>query len=285
MTTSRNIQRTFQGVPTMEGAGVRLKRVFGHREAPLFDPFLLFDDFSADRPQDFIKGFPWHPHRGIETITYVLTGDVEHGDSLGNQGVISSGDVQWMTAGSGIIHQEMPKGDSQGRMAGFQLWANLPASEKMMPPRYRDIKAGDIPEIQRDNGVVIRIICGTMDGVQGPAGDIVTDPAYMDITIPTDTTHVQEVQKGHTAFSYIIQGQGRFDTASEKNIKKGELVLFADGDQIRVTASNEPLRFLLASGRPLKETVAWRGPIVMNTEEELKIAFEEYKNGTFIKHG
>lgn len=285
MTIIRQIRETFQGIPTLEGAGVSLKRIFGHNETPLFDPFLLFDDFSADRPGDFIKGFPWHPHRGIETITYVLTGDVAHGDSLGNQGTISSGDVQWMTAGSGIIHQEMPKEDSHGRMAGFQLWANLPASEKMMPPRYRDIKAGDIPEIQRDNGVVIRIICGTMDGVQGPAGDIVTDPAYMDITIPADATHVQEIPEGHTAFSYIIQGQGRFDTASQKTIKKGELVLFTDGDQIRVTAAKEPVRFLLASGRPLKESVAWRGPIVMNTEEELKIAFEEYKNGTFIKHG
>lgn len=229
MKTARNILQVFTSRPTLEGAGVHLKRAFGNNEAPLFDPFLMLDDFRSVNPEHFIKGFPWHPHRGIETITYVLSGNVEHGDSMGNQGTISSGDVQWMTAGSGIIHQEMPKGDAGGSMQGFQLWANLPASRKMMDPRYRDIKAEQIPVVELEGGAVVRVICGSAGNSEGPVRDIVTDPEYLDIT-------------------------------------------------------DEPVRFLLLSGQPIGEPVAWYGPIVMNTQEELRVAFKEYDEGTFIKH-
>jgi hypothetical protein len=264
----------------MEGAGVRLKRVFGYRETKLMDPFLLLDHFGSDNPDDYIKGFPWHPHRGIETITYMIEGKVNHEDSLGNIGSIESGDVQWMTAGSGIIHQEMPRGN-QGVMMGFQLWANLPSSDKMMHPRYQEIKDSDIPEIQTESGVKIRIICGKIDGTCGPVSEIVTDPEYMDITVPPGKQFTHSVKRGHTVFAYVFEGNGYFD---EKLIESGYLVLFEDGDQVAVKAEETQLRFLLVSGMPIGEPIAWYGPIVMNNREELELAFQEYRDGTFIKH-
>ncbi len=277
----REIKQIFIGQEVLEGAGVRLRRVFGFHETSLFDPFLLFDDFSSDRPADFKKGFPWHPHRGIETITYVIKGDVEHGDSLGNTGVISSGDVQWMTAGSGILHQEMPKGDSNGSMHGFQLWANLPASHKMMTPRYRDIASADIPEVILDNGSVIRVIAGTAHGISGPTDDVVVDPEYLDCTIPANTELPHQTKRGYTTFLYVIDGEGRIN---ETPVQNKNLILFEDGDEILTCAGKLPFRFLCISGKPLHEPLAWRGPIVMNTREELDLAFRELQNDTFIQH-
>lgn len=285
----------------MEGAGVRLNRVFGFSEVPLLDPFLLLDDFRADQPEHYRKGFPWHPHRGIETITYVLRGEVEHGDSLGNQGVIGAGEVQWMTAGSGIIHQEMPRGDERGRMYGFQLWANLPAQQKMMDPRYRDVIREQIPEVQLANGTTIRVIAGEAAGVKGPVGDIVIDPEYLDITVPANAEFRHPTKRGHTVFAYVIGGQGYFcrektpftfevegtnyfDIQRDPFVGNGSLVLFADGDEVLAFTEDQEVRFLLISGQPLGEPVAWYGPIVMNTQEELRLAFEEYDQGTFIKH-
>jgi len=299
--TSRKIRKVFKSRPTMEGAGVHLRRVFGNAEVPHFDPFLLLDDFRNTDPYHYIKGFPWHPHRGIETITYVLTGDVEHGDSMGNKGVITSGDMQWMTAGNGIIHQEMPKGDDNGVMEGFQLWANLPKSHKMMDPRYRDIKAAEVPELVTEGGVKIKIICGKVEGKQGPVKDVVIDPEYLDVTVPAHAEFVHATKRGHTVFAYVINGKGVF--CNEKNpfaydavgenyfdmerdhfIRNGTAVLFGDGDQVTVAAQGEGVRFLLISGKPIGEPIAWYGPIVMNTEEELQTAFDEYRDGTFIKH-
>lgn len=300
MGETRKIRKVLKAKPTIEGAGVQLKRVFGFSEVPTFDPFLLLDDFRSDTPEHYLKGFPWHPHRGIETITYVLRGDVEHGDSMGNKGVISSGDVQWMTAGSGIIHQEMPKGDEGGLMYGFQLWANLPASHKMMDPRYRDVTSGQIPELTLRDGVKIRIICGKIGEVQGPVRDIVIDPEYLDVTVPAHSEFTHPTKKGHSVFAYAIEGKGYF--CKEKNpftyevegvnyfdiqrdpfIGNETLVLFDDGDQVMVSTEAEPVRFLLISGNPIGEPVAWYGPIVMNTQEELQTAFEEFQKGTFIK--
>jgi quercetin 2,3-dioxygenase len=300
MAKTRKIQKVIKSKPTLEGAGVHLKRVFGNSEVPMFDPFLLLDDFRNTDPYLYIKGFPWHPHRGIETITYVLKGDVEHGDSMGNKGIISSGDTQWMTAGSGIIHQEMPKGDDDGVMEGFQLWANLPKTHKMMDPRYRDIKNAQVPEVRLKNGATVKVICGTVEGKQGPVKDIVITPEYLDITLPPLSEFIHETPRGHTVFAYVIQGKGvfcnernpfaydiegvnYFDMERDFYIHNGTAVLFDDGDQVTVSAQGEPLRFLLISGKPIKEPVAWYGPIVMTTEEELRIAFEEYGNGTFIK--
>jgi redox-sensitive bicupin YhaK (pirin superfamily) len=300
MAKTRKIHKVIKSKPTIEGAGVHLKRVFGNREVPLFDPFLLLDDFRNTDPYEYIKGFPWHPHRGIETITYVLKGDVEHGDSMGNKGVITSGDMQWMTAGSGIIHQEMPKGDDNGVMEGFQLWANLPQSRKMMPPRYRDIKSSQVPEVVTKSGAKVKVICGSVEGKQGPVTDIVIDPEYLDVTVPALSEFVHKTPRGHTVFAYVIGGKGifcneknpyaydvegvnYFDMERDHYIRNGTAVLFDDGDQVTVAAQGEPVRFLLISGRPIKEPVAWYGPIVMNTEEELRVAFEEYQNGTFIK--
>lgn len=301
MSRNRKIRKVFKSRPTLEGAGVHLRRVFGNAEVPLFDPFLLLDDFRNTDPHHYIKGFPWHPHRGIETITYVLTGDVEHGDSMGNKGVITSGDTQWMTAGSGIIHQEMPRGDGNGVMEGFQLWANLPKSHKMMDPRYRDIKSAQVPELVTKSGARIKVICGKVDGKQGPVTDVVIDPEYLDITMPAHTEFVHATRRGHTVFAYVIGGKGVF--CNEKNpyaydavgenyfdmerdhfIRNGTAVLFGDGDQVTVAAQGEAVRFLLISGKPIGEAVAWYGPIVMNTEEELQTAFDEYRDGTFIKH-
>jgi redox-sensitive bicupin YhaK (pirin superfamily) len=301
MSNFRRIRKISKSKPTIEGAGVHLKRAFGYYQVPLLDPFLLLDDFHSDNPSEYIKGFPWHPHRGIETITYVLDGQVEHGDSMGNQGVIYPGDVQWMTAGSGIIHQEMPKGQKDGSMWGFQLWANLPASHKMMDPRYRDVKANQIPEITWAQGVKIRIICGEVNGVKGPVRDIVTDPEYLDITVPSKSVFTYPVKRGHTVFAYVVDGQGYFDEGRDSYaydadganyfdykreclIAPENLVIYDDGDEVIISAENKQVRFLLLAGKPIKEPVAWYGPIVMNTQEELRIAFEEYENGTFIKH-
>jgi quercetin 2,3-dioxygenase len=300
MPKTRTIRKVLKSKPTVEGAGVHLERVFGFNEVPLFDPFLLLDDFRSDNPDHFLKGFPWHPHRGIETITYVLSGDVEHGDSLGNKGIIGSGDVQWMTAGSGIIHQEMPKGDAKGRMYGFQLWANLPAADKMMDPRYRDIARDQIPEINLSNGATIKVICGEVSGTKGPAKDIVIDPEYLDVTVPANSEFMHPTKPGHTVFAYVIDGQATF--CNEKNpftyemegknyfdlqrtpfVGNGTIVLFEDGDEIAVSTGQHHVRFLLISGKPIGEPVAWYGPIVMNTKEELQTAFEEYRQGTFIK--
>jgi redox-sensitive bicupin YhaK (pirin superfamily) len=277
----REIRQIFTGENVTEGAGVRLRRIFGFNAPTLFDPFLLLDDFRSETPEDYIRGFPWHPHRGIETITYILKGDVEHGDSLGNKGIISSGDVQWMTAGSGIIHQEMPKGDSNGVMHGFQLWANLPASQKMMEPRYRDINAKDIPVVTLENGTRLKIIAGSAGEVTGPAEDIKIDPEYLDCTVPVKTEFCHNTKSGYTAFLYVIGGEGR---VNETRVTNQTLVLFADGDEVKVSGGDSPLRFLFFSGKPLNEPVAWRGPIVMNTKEELDHAFDELDKGTFIKH-
>jgi len=301
MSAIRKIRKVFKSKPAIEGAGVHLKRAFGFSEVPEFDPFLLFDDFRSDNPDHYVKGFPWHPHRGIETITYVLDGDVEHGDSLGNKGIISSGDVQWMTAGSGIIHQEMPKGDGNGKMYGFQLWANLPSRKKMMDPRYRDVANEQIPEVKLPNGTTIKIISGEVSGIKGPVQDIVIDPEYIDVTIPPNSEFIHPTKQGHTVFAYIIGGQGYFcreknpftyevegrnyfDIERDPFVGNGTLVLFDDGDEIIAFTEEHEVRFLLISGKPIREPVAWYGPIVMNTQEELQIAFEEYKQGTFIKY-
>ncbi len=301
MSTVRKIRKVLKSRPTIEGAGVHLKRVFGNSEVPLFDPFLLLDDFRSDTPGHYLKGFPWHPHRGIKTITYVLTGDVEHGDSLGNKGVIGSGDVQWMTAGSGIIHQEMPKGDGTGRMYGFQLWANLPSRNKMMDPRYRDVTHEQIPEVTLANGTTVRVIAGEVSGTKGPVQDIVIDPEYIDVTIPPHSEFRHPTKQGHTVFAYTIDGQGYFckeknpftyevegenyfDYQREPFVDNGTIVLFDDGDEVMAFTEDHNMRFLLISGKPIGEPVAWYGPIVMNTQEELRIAFDEYEKGTFIKY-
>ncbi len=276
----RGIRQIFTGTPITEGAGVKLRRLFSSFEAELFDPFLMLDDFRSDTPEDFLKGFPWHPHRGIETITYVLTGDVEHGDSMGNKGDITSGDVQWMTAGSGIIHQEMPKGDALGRMHGFQLWANLPASQKMMEPRYRDITAQDIPTVNLPDGTAVKVIAGTVNGTPGPMEEIVIEPEYLDCDVPADVEFVHATRPGHTVFLYMIGGAA---SVAGQAVHNRDLVLFKDGDEIAVQALEKGARFLLLSGAPIREPIAWRGPIVMNTQEELDLAFREFREGTFIK--
>jgi quercetin 2,3-dioxygenase len=301
MTTPRRIKKIFKSKTTMEGAGVRLKRAFGFSEVGQFDPFLLLDDFRSANPDHYLKGFPWHPHRGIETITYVLTGRVEHGDSLGNSGIIDSGDVQWMTAGSGIIHQEMPKGNASGIMEGFQLWANLPAAQKMTEPRYRDVKSHDIPVITLENKVQIKVISGMIKGTKGPVHDIKIDPEYLDITVPAHTVYQHPTKPEHTSLAYVIGGQGYFcnerkpfsheteganyfDMETDPVLNNGTLILFGEGDTVHIETEQEPIRCLLISGKPLGEPVAWYGPIVMNTQEELRLAFEEYQNGTFLKH-
>ncbi len=300
MTETRKIHRILKAIPTVEGAGVHLNRVFGFRETPAMDPFLLLDDFRSVNSAHYLAGFPWHPHRGIETITYVLAGEVEHGDSMGNQGIIAAGDVQWMTAGSGIIHQEMPRGDSEGRMFGFQLWANLPASHKMMEPRYQEVPARQIPEVELPGGARVRIICGRIGDTQGPVRDIVIDPEYLDFTVPPRTELRHSTKRGHTVFAYVIEGKGYFcrerdpfsydvtgvnyfDIQREPFASNRMLVHFGDGDEVIAAADEEALRFLLISGKPIGEPVAWYGPIVMNTDDELRVAFEEYRNGTFIK--
>lgn len=268
----------------LEGAGVHLKRAFGSQHIPELDPFLLLDDFHSNDPAKYIKGFPWHPHRGIETITYILHGDVAHGDSMGNKGIISSGDVQWMTAGNGIIHQEMPKGDKNNLLWGFQLWANLPASHKMMPPRYREIKKQDIPELELDSGAKVRIISGRINTVEGPVKDIVIDPQFLDITLPANTVFDHDILSGHKVFAYVIDGKACFDPEGAQPVGHETLVIFDDGDSVHISTKNETARFLLISGRPINEPIAWHGPIVMNTDEELETAFDEFRNNTFLKH-
>ncbi|KAB2890999.1 MAG: pirin family protein [Desulfobulbaceae bacterium] len=282
--TIRTPVKISQSIPTLEGAGVHLRRAFGFGDTALFDPFLLFDDFRSDHPDQYLKGFPWHPHRGIETITYVLAGDVEHGDSLGNRGTISSGDVQWMTAGSGIIHQEMPKGDERGRMHGFQLWCNLPAAEKMCAPRYRDVTAAMIPTVTTADGAVIMVICGRVGETAGPVEDITIAPQYLDITVPAGADFSHPTRPGDTVVAYVIDGSACFAPDAKTESGNCSLLVFSDGDRLAVRTANRQARFLLFSGRPLREPVAWRGPIVMNTEEELQTAFREYHEGTFLKH-
>ena len=300
--TVRPVSRIQESKPTREGAGVHLRRAFGFGDTEEFDPFLLFDDFRNDDPRNYQAGFPWHPHRGIETITYVLTGSVEHGDSLGNTGSLRSGDVQWMTAGSGIMHQEMPKGDPQGRMHGFQLWANLPSSLKMTTPRYQDIPSAEVPEITDDDGTIVRVVCGDFWGKTGPVDGIAAEPRYLDISVPPCKRKVLPVETYRNAFAYIFEGSGSFMSASEpfgvlteKEGDRGEylarertgnrsLVLFDSGDEVVVEAGGQGVRFLLISGRPLQEPVAWYGPIVMNTKAELATAVRELDDGSFIKH-
>jgi len=288
----RKVHEVLRAQPTIEGAGVRLKRAFGHQQAPRFDPFLLLDDFHSDDPADYLAGFPWHPHRGIETITYVLHGEIAHGDSMGNRGVIGTGDVQWMTAGSGIIHQEMPRGEAAGSGAGagdrrllwgMQLWANLPADRKMMAPRYQGITAAEIPLVEMDGGVLVRVICGEVAGVLGPVQGIVTEPEYLDVSVPSGSTFQRPVQRAHSVFAYVIAGNGTFSPESPAVIGPENVILFDEGDEVAVTGGDGPLRFLLISGRPLLEPVAWEGPIVMNTRDELQQAFREYYDGTFVK--
>jgi quercetin 2,3-dioxygenase len=296
----RPVKYVSESVPTLEGAGVHLRRAFGFGNTSDFDPFLLLDDFRNDRPDEYLAGFPWHPHRGMETITYVLAGSVEHGDSLGNRGSMGPGDVQWMTAGRGILHQEMPKGDTAGRMHGFQLWANLPASLKMTAPRYQDIAARDIPEITDDDGVRVRVITGEFWGKTGPVVGVAADPRYLDVSVPPNQTKRLPVERSRHAFAYVFAGGGRFRDASDPQAVRTErvdpsgqtsddfvgnrsLVLFDSGDEITVTAGPDGIRFLLVSGMPLAEPVAWRGPIVMNTAQELQQAFSELRNGTFIR--
>lgn len=301
MNSVRKIKKILKGRPTIEGAGVHLKRAFGNSQVPQFDPFLMLDDFHSSNPDHYLPGFPWHPHRGIETITYVQEGLVEHGDSMGHKGVIGAGDVQWMTAGSGIIHQEMPKESPTGTMWGFQFWANLPAAQKMMPPRYRDVKAADIPEVTLVGGVTVKVIAGTVGNVQGPVKDIVIDPEMLDISVPAGTLFQRPLPEGHTAFAYILSGEGYFDECRDAYAHETTsagwfdterrcvcqpetVVLFEhEGDIVQVSTTEKPVRFLLVSGKPIGEPVAWYGPIVMNTQEELKTAFEEYERGTFVK--
>ncbi len=280
----REVRVTLKSRSTMEGAGVRLKRAFGSAD-PTLDPFLLLDDFHSDDPNDYLAGFPWHPHRGIETITYMLHGKVEHGDSMGNSGIIGAGDVQWMTAGNGIIHQEMPKrNDNDPFLAGFQLWANLPASHKMMDPRYRDITKEQIPEVIVNDSVRVKIICGEVNGVKGPVQDIVTDPEYLDVSIEPNSQFNRSIDNDHNVFAYVVEGEGIFDPTKDEIVGTEHLVIFKEGDEVLIQTKDKSVRFLLISGKPIEEPVAWRGPIVMNTEEELRIAFNEYSKGTFIKH-
>ena len=296
----RAVKEVHQSRPTLEGAGVHLRRAFGgHR--PELDPFLLFDDFRNDNPDEYLAGFPWHPHRGIETITYVLAGTVEHGDSLGNRGALGGGDVQWMTAGSGIIHQEMPKGDEHGRMHGFQLWANLPSSLKMTTPRYQDVQGKDVPVVTDDDGTSVRIVCGSFWGKTGPVDGIAADPRYLDISVPPGLRKTLAAETTRHAFAYVFAGSGTFRDASEPRavrtdrvggvtasssdeVANRSLVLFDRGDEVTVQAGDQGIRFLLISGKPIEEPVAWYGPIVMNTQEELQQAMADIRHGTFIKH-
>ena len=282
MTRVRMMERILSAYATVEGAGVRLYRAFGYYEVPQFDPFLMLDDFRSPRPEDYLAGFPSHPHRGIETVTYMLNGSVEHADSMGNAGSVNAGDVQWMTAGSGIIHSEMPQ-PVNGRMGGFQLWVNLPRSGKMMKPRYQEIKNEDIPGVTPQKGITIRVICGVVGGVKGPVRDIIADPQYLDVTLGPDSVFSHEVKAGHTAMAYVIGGEGTFDVKEGYRVSNRDLVLFSDGDSIWAQSFEKGFRFLFISGKPIREPVAWRGPIVMNTRDELRQAFKEYGEGTFIK--
>ena len=280
---SRRITKILTGRPTMEGAGVRLKRVFGFHEVPLLDPFLLLDHFGSSNPEDYIAGFPWHPHRGIETVTYMISGSVEHGDSLNNNGVIGSGDVQWMTAGSGIVHQEMPL-KSDGMLEGFQLWVNLPAASKMMKPRYREIKSRQIPSVRAAENIDIKIISGELNGMRGPVRDLIVDVEYLDVTMRAHADFIHAVHKGTMTFAYVYRGKGFVNGEDSGQIIEGQGAILHEGDSVRITTREEPMSFILFSGQPLKQPVAWYGPIVMNTTDELELAFKEYREGTFIKN-
>ena len=296
----RPVKRIVTATPTIEGAGVHLRRAFGFGDTAETDPFLLFDDFRNERPEEYRAGFPWHPHRGIETITYVLAGTVEHADSLGNRGTLGAGDVQWMTAGRGILHQEMPTGDSIGRMHGFQLWANLPSAQKMTSPRYQDVPSTAIPEVTDDDGTTVRIICGDFWGQRGPVDGIAADPRYLDVSVPAGKQKRLPVPLGRHAFAYVFEGNATFRDASnpfgiltEQNgddhdlrretAGNRSLVLFDAGDEVMVQAGEQGVRFLLVSGQPIEEPVAWYGPIVMNSKEELRQAYAELQQGSFIK--
>ena len=296
----RPVREIIQSQPTIEGAGVKLRRAFGFGKTSDFDPFLLLDDFRNENPEDYLAGFPWHPHRGIETITYVLKGTVSHGDSLGNSGTLGAGDVQWMTAGSGILHQEMPKGDDNGRMHGFQLWANLPSSLKMTSPRYQDVPATEIPEEGEEDGTIVRVVCGSFWGKKGPVEGVAADPRYLDVWVPPGRRKSLPVETRNNAFAYVFEGSGKFGNASEPFAVKTDsvgpvsptpaeeagnrsLVLFDGGDEVTIQAGEKGIRFLLVSGKPIEEPVAWYGPIVMNTEEQLRQAYAELQSGTFIK--
>ena len=281
---ARGLEAILPSRETIEGAGVHLRRAFGYYEVPKLDPFLLLDDFRSQNPAEFVAGFPWHPHRGIETVTYMLDGFVQHEDSLGNKGVIRSGDVQWMTAGNGIIHQEMPKHLDDGKMGGFQLWVNLPADHKMMDPRYQEVKSAGIPTGEVARGVTVRVIAGQVGAAHGPVRDIVVEPEYLDVRIASHARFDHPVRKGHRAFAYVLDGRGRFDEESGEVVDSGNLVLFKNGERVRIEAMDQPMRFLLVSGKPLHEPVAWWGPIVMNNRRELETAVEEFQNGTFVKH-
>ena len=299
----RPVKKLITSKPTLEGAGVHLRRAFGFGQTGDYDPFLLLDDFRNDVPADYLAGFPWHPHRGIETITYVLAGNVDHADSLGNRGTIGAGDIQWMTAGSGIIHQEMPKGDPAGRMHGFQLWANLPSALKMTKPRYQEVKAKDIPTIQDDDGTEVRLVCGEFWGKRGPVEGIAADPTYIDVSVPPGKRKSLPVETARHAFAYVFGGSGKFCNASEPlsvptegvgwwehgtppaEVDNRSLVLFDRGDEVVVQGGEDGIRFLLCSGQPLREPVAWYGPIVMNSQAELQTAFRELEEGTFLGGG
>jgi hypothetical protein len=299
----RPVKRIAQSTPTLEGAGVKLRRAFGFGDPAEFDPFLMMDDFRGDRPDDYSAGFPWHPHRGIETITYVLAGTVDHGDSLGNRGALGAGDVQWMTAGSGILHQEMPRGDARGRMHGFQLWANLPSSLKMTDPRYQDIPGGAIPEVVDDDGTRVKVICGDFWGKSGPVDGIAAEPRYLDVFVPPGRRKILPVETYRQAFAYVFEGAGSFEGASapfgalhetqidgdevlvRSPVSNRHLVVFDSGDEVCVQAGEQGIRFLLVSGRPIREPVAWHGPIVMNTQAEIRQAMADLRGGTFIRHG
>lgn len=295
----RPVKHIIESTPAVEGAGVKLRRAFGFGRTEEFDPFLLFDDFRNDRPEDYLAGFPWHPHRGIETITYVLSGTVDHGDSLGNRGTLGAGDIQWMTAGRGILHQEMPRGDQNGRMHGFQLWANLPASLKMTAPRYQDVQSKDVPEVIEDDGTRVRVIVGEFGGQRGPVEGVAADPRYLDVWVPPGRRRTLKVETTRHAFAYVFEGSGTFRDASDPRMPLTEgvtdgkvrrddtgnrsLVLFDRGDEVVVQAGEQGIRFLLISGKPLDEPVAWYGPIVMNTKEEIQQAITDLRNGTFIR--
>ena len=300
MKKTRKIHKVIRSQPTIEGAGVHLKRAFGFGEVPAFDPFLLLDDFRSTDQWQYINGFPWHPHRGIETVTYMLNGSVDHGDSMGNRGEIGPGDVQWMTAGSGVIHQEMPRGDAMGVMGGFQLWVNLPASHKMTEPRYRDVKASQIPYLPNGSGAAIKLICGEVGGIRGPVGDLFIAPEYLDVTVSPHSEFVHPTYESYTVFAYVVEGRAcfcheknpfeytmegsnYFDLRRDSLITSETVILFKEGERVVISTENEPVRFLLVSGKPLQEPVAWYGPIVMNTRLELQTAFEEFDAGTFIK--
>jgi len=282
----RKVVKTIEPQTVMEGAGVRLKRSIATASLDNLDPFLLFDHFGSDNPEDYIKGFPMHPHRGIETVTYMINGHVNHKDSMGNSGSIGPGDIQWMTAGGGIMHEEMPQ-SSPGGMVGFQLWVNLPASLKMTTPRYQDITSDQIPAVRREDGVNIRVIAGQVDGVRGAVSEIYADPVYLDVAIPANGSFSHSVEKGHAVFAYIFEGRGYFgagEKSSENSISQPGLVVFGNGDYIQAGAADEPVRFLLVSGKPLNEPIARYGPFVMNTQEEIQQALEDLRNGTFVKN-